>query len=636
MEICGRSCLDIWEEENNGIITRLKCDGKSQEIQGMCKTKRYYTEIHKLLLKIQGVPCVPASVRLELTVLYNTSLLGLSLSELTETPVLLARGLARALEAQGCQGVSGEAMAVWRAVLQAFAGSEHLIYVQQLLCAQWALWLCTDQLQDLWRPTSAQEVSADLFAVIRDLRFSIDASPTLSVAVPPKELRELVHICTDAAAGMREMEKGRFAEALHAFDRALSLPTPRGLLAQLHTLAGMCLEKQGEPQSALQCFRKALEVDFSCHHALYQSSVLYGRLGNTGAEIEALGLLHAAVTLPGCGDPSQAETPLLCPEALLRNHGYSRILAPPSPLGVLHTLAHRCLCSLRIPEAAQHYLDLLTSLQADGTLLVNTGGSPSLPRVPEIYLEAAFALIKAERYCDAAAVCEEVISQTVDLVPESLVLELPVGLHGGLDPVGSASLCGRNGENAGEKLNFVLWAAASYLLQGQACSLAEDNAAAAINFTRSLNVLLTVLVKSGDVECGGSGSREADGLELQTLQRLKGLALAGRGVCSMRSGKLKEALQDLQLSLQASPGMQHADMWLMEALWQLGRKDEAMSKWRRTGDSAQRPALREDTPGGLPVYLQYRLQSGISEPEGLIRRIEDFIQSRGDSACDRL
>ena len=41
---------------------------------------------------------------------------------------------------------------------------------------------------------------------------------------------------------------------------------------------------------------------------------------------------------------------------------------------------------------------------------------------------------------------------------------------------------------------------------------------------------------------------------VKTLQRLRGLALAGRGVSFMERGQLKEALRDLKLSLQSITG----------------------------------------------------------------------------------
>lgn len=45
------------------------------------------------------------------------------------------------------------------------------------------------------------------------------------------------------------------------------------------------------------------------------------------------------------------------------------------------------------------------------------------------------------------------------------------------------------------------------------------------------------------------------GTDLYTLQRLKGLSLAGRGISFTQTDQLREALRDLQLSLQAFPGI---------------------------------------------------------------------------------
>lgn len=45
------------------------------------------------------------------------------------------------------------------------------------------------------------------------------------------------------------------------------------------------------------------------------------------------------------------------------------------------------------------------------------------------------------------------------------------------------------------------------------------------------------------------------GTHLCILQRLKGLSLAGRGISFTQTDQLKEALRDLLLSLQASPGI---------------------------------------------------------------------------------
>lgn len=47
---------------------------------------------------------------------------------------------------------------------------------------------------------------------------------------------------------------------------------------------------------------------------------------------------------------------------------------------------------------------------------------------------------------------------------------------------------------------------------------------------------------------------DKEGTELFILQRLKGLSLAGRGICFAQTDQLREALRDLQLSLHAFPG----------------------------------------------------------------------------------
>lgn len=43
---------------------------------------------------------------------------------------------------------------------------------------------------------------------------------------------------------------------------------------------------------ALHCYKEALETDPQCVCALYKSTLIYRKLANTQAEIQALGLLH--------------------------------------------------------------------------------------------------------------------------------------------------------------------------------------------------------------------------------------------------------------------------------------------------------------------------------------------------------
>lgn len=55
----------------------------------------------------------------------------------------------------------------------------------------------------------------------------------------------------------------------------------------------VCMYPQNCPQMALHCYKEALETDPPCVGALYQSILVYRKLDNTQAEIQALRLLHA-------------------------------------------------------------------------------------------------------------------------------------------------------------------------------------------------------------------------------------------------------------------------------------------------------------------------------------------------------
>lgn len=102
----------------------------------------------------------------------------------------------------------------------------------------------------------------------------------------------------------------------------------------------------------------------------------------------------------------------------------------------------------------------------------------SLPRIPAIYLEAAFALLKAKRAWEALAICEEVIAKTVDLIPERLSITPTTAVSGELIPLILEA------EAPEEKLECVLWSGAAYYLQGQAQLQLKDTKEALTDFTR--------------------------------------------------------------------------------------------------------------------------------------------------------
>ncbi|XP_066568120.1 Fanconi anemia group G protein isoform X2 [Amia ocellicauda] len=594
----GRTdCWDIWTDENNSIVKKWKSFARIKKREHANETLRQcHYESNKLLQKIQGLPPVAARLPLELTVLYNTLLFSFSLSGGGDTgEELLSRGLVRGLEALSSQAPSRAPLDLWRATLQVSSGTELAHCVHQLACVQWAQWLSTCQLQsirelallltDSW--TENLTSLGDFLAAIREVHLSVDENPACSVALSSGEFRELLHVCSVVAQGVVQMEGGQLSEALLAFQEAAGLSCSRTLLAQVHTLTGICLSKLGRPQSALQCHRKALETDFGCLSALYQSSLVFRQLGVVQAEIEALSLLHSAVACPSSTEAGQDWTALIAPVTLLCSPAVMHMLSTPALLGVKYSLAQRSLHSRRFSEAVEHYLDLLASFHQEGQQPVTTGHSPHLPRIPEIYLEAALALLKAKRHWDAIVVCEEVVSKTVVLIPDQLAVPLS---HAELRDPGSTEPSDEACEGKWESLNFVLWAAAAYFLQGQAFTCLKDSKEAVTHFTRCISLLVKVHVQHTGWQCEGTASG------VQALQRLKVLAFTARGVSFMERQQEKEALHNFQLSLQASPGSAETELWLLEALWRLGRREEAAAYWRKSQGSTQSPTT-EDTEG---------------------------------------
>lgn len=225
---------------------------------------------------------------------------------------------------------------------------------------------------------------------------------------------------------------------------------------------------------------------------------------------------------------------------------------------------------------------------------------PPLPRLPELYLEAGAALLMARQPADCIALCDEVISSTLELLPDKVVLEEP-------EEKGQA---GAEGE---DRAGMLLWAGAAYLLQGHCHALLKGWQQAVTHYTRywhyfccyflwieknnrwvcplcyrCINLLVKVCFKksgehfssffepyfllpctatvtlclSDDFPMAGFPPQipSADmvgqqGTHLCVLQRLKGLSLAGRGISFSQTDQLKGALRDLQLSLQALPGI---------------------------------------------------------------------------------
>ncbi|XP_068594679.1 Fanconi anemia group G protein [Brachionichthys hirsutus] len=611
-----RSLLDTWVKDNNSLVDKWK-----QQERGGDSVRRdriqpdfrcYSTDFQKLLTKVQGVPPLAAHAQVGLTVTYNACVFLAAQSRFSEAELLLTRATAKALQLKEDDPVS-EPPVFWRAVLKSVGGGYLSSSVQPLLCLQWGIWLGTCKL------TLIQEFQDERSALLEMLSNGAgdcrsertgNISDTPLLVTDPRGLLQLLQICTLITQGAERLSEGQSSEALSDLQTASSLPAPRSLVASSHLLSGACLAQMSCPQMALQCYRKALETDSRCVCALYRSMLIYKQLGNTQAEIQALRLLHSTLMLPT--EPVAAGTDLFSPSLLLCSQSLNSLLLVPSALSVLHTLAHKCVLHGRVSEGVEYYLDLLATLQSGDQHGVRSE-RPSLPRLPELYLEAGAALLMARRPADCMAVCDEVISLTLELLPDKLVLEDPEETP----ERGSRDVCAE----VEEKMATLLWAGAAYLLLGHCHTHLKDWKQAVTEYTRCINLLVKVRFKKRDFQpqivIADMAGKQAAGLCV--LQRLKGLSLAGRGICFSQTDQLREALRDIQLSLHAIPDCVSAGLWCGEVLWRLDRRREAAACWEQTWSFDTQPSAES-----LSLYLQEPTSGPLLDSMDLRHRIKEL------------
>ncbi|XP_062238075.1 Fanconi anemia group G protein [Platichthys flesus] len=589
--------LTKWLQENNELVNKWR--KRQQEGGGLIRDQNRTTcssEFHKLLRKIQGVPSLADHTCLELSVVYNTCLFSTAQSQFREAELLLTHALQRALQMTGDDPVASDLPAFWRTVLKSGRNKALNSCVLHLLCLQWVIWLATCKLKTI------HEFKEELSSLVQSLctgdgddkRSEGEKDKCTDVPLlvtDPRRLVELLQICTFIAQGAESLSEGQSSEALSGLQKASSLSAPRTLVAHVHFLSGSCLANMSCPQMALQCYRKALETDSFCVCALYQSMLIYRQLGNRQAEIQALRLLHSTLMLPSATVPALASTQLLSPSLLLCSQSLSSLLSVPSALSVLHNLALTCVLHERVSEGVEYYLDLLAALHSEDQHGVSAEGPP-LPRLPELYLEGGAALLMARRSADCMALCNEVINTTMDLLPERLVME---------DPEETSKAENRGVSAAGEdKMAMLIWSGAAYLLQGHCHTHLKDWKQAVTHYTRCINLLVKVRYKKKGFQpqIPSADMVDKQGTDLCILQRLKGLSLAGRGISFTQTDRLREALRDLLLSLQAFPECMGAGLWCGEVLWRLGRKQEAAACWEKTWSFTTQSSVE-----GLPLYL---------------------------------
>ncbi|XP_041051372.1 Fanconi anemia group G protein isoform X3 [Carcharodon carcharias] len=639
----SRGCLEMWAEENRKLVAQLK-NISTLTVNRTDILQQSHASFRKLLEKIQG------------------------------------------LEAYGRHFDGLDILKLWGMIFQSIHDPAFIQAVDQLIYLQCVIWLVSNQLdkidaalrilRDRGSPGSGLNVhSDDLLQCIKAGDLLKDGSGShLMLVQSLSSLGELIYTCALFIRGFHKMEEGNYLEAVDILQQAAEGLCSKRILAEIYTLIGYSSAQMGRPHTALQYFRWALQADIHCLSALYRAAMVYRQLEMVEAELEALN--HLYVALESCdqfkaGNHVDSQF-LIRPEQLTRIPATCHLLTGVNQVHVKHTLARRFLQIGRVEEAAEHYLDLLASFLEGSQQEVFLVADHTVPRVPEIYLEAAVALLQCQRHNDVITVCEEIASKMSSLISEKLTFEirvnewLPRNCSEGTEINTSCqssllncfsesqTLCTKKKET----LNYILWAATAFLYQGQAFALLRNNKESITNFSRCVNLLLKVQVvgppdtAASDVRkqqilslttsnaTGGVPDDQLESLkenmtELEILQKLKSLAFTGKGMQLAERGQDREALQNFQLSLQVYPDSRETLYLLGQLLWKLKRKQEAVSFWLKSYSSVTKAAAeklqQENTLKKFPIFLISHLREiSTSEEEAVSEKLQEYCSSHSE------
>ncbi|NXG76460.1 FANCG protein, partial [Baryphthengus martii] len=516
---------------------------------------------------------------------------------------------------------------LWQKVLREVTAQELRAPLHRLGALQVAWWLaagCLGTTARLLRLLSHAEDSggaccsegkSELLSLLKAWRIPAEEA-SLPLVQSTEDLKEI--LCTAAAflQGLQELEAGNFPTAIYLLQEAAGGFCSKRVLAQIYTCLGCCAQRMGKPQTALQHLKQALQVDFQCLPALYHAAAVYHELGETDTELQALALLYQALETNPPAGASSSPYFLLRTELLVHTPILSSLLRHRHSSEVKYLLAQRCLQDGRVANAVEHYLDFLALLQEGLQQQVPLDSCSALPRIPEVFLEAASALEQAGRLRDAITLCEEVISRTTDLIPRTLRVEERLEQTECLSP--GAGLSQK------ESLCCLAWRAAGYLHQGWAWAKLGKSKEAVTQFSRGC-------LEDAVSRCMCLFVPENLLPEVEVLQKIRLLSLIGRGMQFLELGKHKEALLDFQHGLQISPGDPAAASYLVQALWKLNRKQEAAAHWQKVFQSPPGEDEQQEGQGRpCPLYL-VSCQKQVSFPQGqsLARSIQDYLRAAG-------
>ncbi|XP_068782684.1 Fanconi anemia group G protein homolog isoform X3 [Struthio camelus] len=585
---------------------------------------------------MRGLPAALATLPLELTVLYNSLLfaMGASNCAISGEAEGIHQGLLRVLEACGASGQDLSTEELWQKVLQEVTVEELQAPLHRLGALQGAWWLAANRLGSiigLFRLLSNAEDAGrapcsggknELLSLLKAWKVPAEGS-SVSLVQSAEDLKEI--LCTAAAflQGLQELEAGNLPGALSLLQEAAGGFCSKRVLAQIYTCLGRCAQRMGKPQTALQHLKRALQVDFQCLPALSHAAAVYRELGETDAELQTLAVLYEALERSSPAAASTTPCSLIQTEHLVHTPALASLFRHRPPSEVKYLLAQRCLQDGRVAAAVEHYLDFLALLQDGLQQQVPLDGGSALPRIPEVFLEAASALEQAGRHQDAITVCEEVVSRTADLIPQTLEFEERPERPSPGTELASGPLSQKR-----ESLCCLVWRTAAYLHQGWAWAKLAKNKEAIMQFSRCLGDLLRV-------QLYGSGVETTESLlpEVKLLQKIRLLSLVGRGSQFLELGRHREALLDFQHGLQISPGDPAAASYLVQVLWELNRKQEAATRWQKLSESLSEEDERQERLGRCvvrpyPLYLLSCLkQASFPHNESLARNIQDYLRT---------
>ncbi|XP_008693382.2 Fanconi anemia group G protein isoform X2 [Ursus maritimus] len=584
------SCLDLWREKNDQLVRQAKVAQDSRlSLRRQQLAQDALEGFRGLLHSLRGLPAAVPVLPLELTVTCNFITLRASLAQgFTEDQAQdIQQGLERVLETQEQLGPRLECglRGLWDSILGYSSLLLELLPALHLLAGlQAALWLSTDSLGDLTfllqtLNGNQSEASENLLLLLKTWSPPAEESDAPLTLQDARGLRDVLLTASAYRQGLQELITGSLPRALSSLQEAASGLCPRPVLAQVYTALGTCLRKMGNPQRALLYLVAALKGGSTWGPPLLEASRLYRQLGNTAAELESLELLVEALNVT-----HSSEAPQLLIEVEL-------LLPRPHPASPLHCgtqsqakylLASRCLEVGRAEDAAEHYLDLLALMLDGSEPKFFPPPPPPGPCIPEVFLEAAAALIQAGRAQDALTVCEELLSRTSSLLPKMPQLWEDA----------------RKGTK--ESPHCPSWVSATYLLQGQAWVQLGAQKEAISEFSRCLELLFRATPK--DKEQGPASSGKKGCVSDVALQQLRAAALISRGLQWVASGQDTKALQDFLLSVQMCPGHQDASFHLLQTLRRMDRRDEATALWWRL--EAQTKLPQENAAWSLPLYLE--------------------------------